>query len=309
VKLFLLLVALTMSAFEGGLDLTPPTSGPVVDGGVIVTACDRLVCARVKKIHEFDFVSGKPTIRIAELDLMRAAQPFGSKWERVLVRLVDPGPPPDLAYWPLSRNLMLNERDSTVFATIEPSLKTEQLWMPRLGFDGPWPVEERDGTYRAHVPSTIIKGKIDAPAVEPKSVEMQWIPQGEVHRAVVAELKRIETRTEAVVTSSGPSNWRVTVDGDGHGNANGASFQWTKEQRDSWSAALDAAHFSTMPPSVGGSTGPCSSVLSLSVVTMEGRRTVRCYGPVKTTPIDKHWVPEFDKLWSVLRQAVPPEPK
>lgn len=308
-KLLILILTLTMAFREGGLDLTPPTQGPVVDGQVIVSTCDRLVIARIKKVSEYDFVGGKPSVRIAELDLMLSAQPFGSKWERVLVRLVDPGTPPELAYWPLERNVMLNERDWKVFPSIEPYLKTEQLWMPALGLNGPWPVQERDGSYKVHLPTSVIKGRVAAEDDQPKPVAMEWIPQGEVHRAVVAELTGIEPRTEALNAGGGPTSWTTTIDGQGRGNVNGVKFQWTKEQRDAWSAALDEAKFATMPPSIGASSGPCGNVQTLSIVTREGRRSVRCYGPVKIAAVDRQWVPGFEKLWNMLRTAVPTEPK
>lgn len=308
-KLTLLALAITLALRAGGLDLTPPTRGPVVDGAVIVESCDRLVCARVKKIHEYEVVGGKPTLRIAELDLMLAAQPFGSKGERVLVRLVDDGPPPDLAYWPLGRNLMRDARDGDILPGIEAALGTEQLWMPVARLSGPWPIEERSGTYAARVPATVIASKDKHPTDTEKPVEWLWIPQGEVHRAVVAEVTRIEPRTEAAIFSTGPSNWELRIDGNGAGVVSGVRFQWTEDQRAAWAKGLEAARFQVMPLSIGSSSGPCSAVTILSLVTSEGRRTVRSYGDIMKTEADRKWVPEFERLWSALSAAVPQETK
>jgi hypothetical protein len=125
---------------------------------------------------------------------------------------------------------------------------------------------------------------------------------------VRTELERVEPRIEASIVGTGPGRWEVTIDAWKRGDCRAASdtnFEWDDAQLGRWKSALDAARFASLPARVGESQAPCGAVEVLSLVTHEGRQTVRIMGTVAGSLEERERLSRADRLWKTLRDLVP----
>jgi hypothetical protein len=308
-------------------DPSPPNTkrAPVlstqINADFLIRSCDRLVIARIGSVREFDRKPGTlgslgtPKTRIAELDIVSA--PFGSKTERVLVRIPEGTTPPELGAWPLGHNLLEGSDDWDGFARLKLRLHADPLWMPWPELEGPWPVRDSANGQEVCVPDRMFGQAQDSTfaVIKPSP---RWVAVRELESVLTAELSRITPRIEAEISTTGTGRWVVEVDGSGGGRLDSGTifephepqrFQWSDAQRAAWKEKLATCKFAAMPNQVGNSEYPCSSVLSLSWVTREGRHTSQYYGPASRDGVDADWGPRFLDLWGALRAQVPKEAK
>lgn len=279
-----------------------------VDARAILDDCDRLVLARVKRMREFKRSAARPEssiVRVAELEVVDA--PFGSVKEKVFVRLPEQGAPPDLALWPLGQDLRLCDADWDDLPRIEKELLPDALWFPSIPLQGPWPVYERKGARRVSIPVVLVLPKSTEAGGPPTKATME-LDLEPVMTAVESELERTVPRIEASIATTGAGCWGVDIDAWKHGRlqcGSHASFEWNDAQRARWQAALDAARFSTLPAEIGASRTPCASIDVLSLVTREGRQTVRIMGSVVSTPEERAQLDRAQALWNALHELIP----
>ncbi|MBK7874504.1 MAG: hypothetical protein IPJ77_01915 [Planctomycetes bacterium] len=323
-----LALAVAVPAQQANRPLDAHVERPVdvaqLDARPLLECCDRLVLARVERVHTFDAPSKRAPeaeslskaerttapIRYAELAVLDA--PFGSKDERIVVRLAhDAKEPSGVQLWPLGPNLRYGDEDWKRLDELERTLAPARAFGIAFGARGAWPVHASEGGDVVDVPTRFLAG-----ATTPKSADRDVaapdstcpLPLAALTRDVRAELARSTPRVEAKIVSNGPSWWRAVVERDELVLAHDlAAPAWSAVQREQWRALWSALDFDALPARVGRSRGPDEAIFVLARVTERGRETVRAQwtGPAASDPTERAMVERVRAFWDGFRALVP----
>lgn len=296
-----------------------------LDARRLLDGCNRLVLARVARVHTFDAPpqdgaragnapkaeGAAAPLRYAELTVLDA--PFGSMDERIVVRLAaEVKEPSGVLVWPLGPNLRFADEDWKHLDELERTKIPARVFGLAYGEPGPWPVRAAEGGDVVDLPARFVAGTTANESAKRSSATSEptvAFQLASLTRAVRDELARSTPRVEARIHTNGPSSWRAVVERDElvltHAAAHPA---WSATERERWRALWSALEFDTLPARVGNSRGPDEALYVLAHVTERGRETVRAQwmGPAPSEPGERAAVERVRTFWDGFRALVAP---